>query len=46
MFSKEGHQTSGGLKFLNEENNRVLYHKGAAHNPTTGSQSASLICVN
>ena len=34
---------SGGLKSLLE--GRVLIAKGAAHNPTTGSQSASLIDV-
>jgi hypothetical protein len=32
MFSKEGHQTSGGLSSLLEVR-RVLRWKGAAHNP-------------
>ena len=42
MFSKEGYQI-GGLGFLETAS---LCRQGAAHNPTTGPQSASLTCVN
>jgi hypothetical protein len=42
MFSKEGHQTSGGLKFLNEETTASGIAKDAAHNPITGSRLAQM----
>jgi len=46
MFSKVGHQTFWWPKSQHSELIPRPSLEGAAHNPTTGSQSASLIQVN